>query len=475
MMISLRRMTSALALGLLLSACATGPQSTAVPQAASSLPSDAANKALSAEVFVYAYPLVLMDVTREVMTARTPVNTFSHKRSFPDATFTDVVSPNADTLYSTAWLDLSEEPVILSLPDTHGRYYLMPLMDAWTNVIASPGKRTTGTRKAVFAVTGPRWSGTLPPDVREIRAPTNMVWLIGRTQTNGKQDYAAVRHLQDQYRLMPLSAWLRDGKARPKATQASLPEAAAVDVETPPVEQVAAMDAQAFFTRFAALLPANPPAAADAAMVESIKKLGIVPGMPFSVTAMEPSTERAVQEGATTALAGIAAAAKRGDGKAGSGWTVHRDLGSYGTAYGKRALVAWVGLGANLPEDALYATSRVDATGQPLNGANRYVMHLKKGQMPPGDAFWSLTLYNNKQAFVANPIGRYAIGDRDKLRYNRDGSLDIHIQNARPPGNQAANWLPAPPDAFNLMLRVYWPERAMLDGTWNPPAVEQVN
>jgi hypothetical protein len=467
-------MTSALALGLLLSACAMGPQSAAGPQAAP-LPSDAANKALSAQVFIYAYPLVLMDVTRELMTARTPVNTFSHKRSFPDATFTDVVSPNADTLYSTAWLDLSEEPMILSLPDTHGRYYLMPLMDAWTNVLASPGKRTTGTRKAVFAVTGPRWRGTLPPDVREIHAPTNMVWLIGRTQTNGKQDYAAVHHLQDQYRLMPLSAWLRGGKTRPKATQASLPEAAAVDMETPPVEQVAAMDAQAFFTRFAALLPANPPAAADAPMVESIKKLGIVPGMPFSVTAMEPSTARAVQEGATTALAGIVAAARRGGGEAGSEWTVHRDLGSYGTAYGKRALVALVGLGANLPEDALYLSTRVDATGQPLSGANRYVMHFKKGQMPPSDAFWSLTLYNNKQAFVANPIGRYAIGDRDKLRYNRDGSLDIYIQNARPPASQAANWLPAPTDAFNLMVRVYWPERAMLDGTWKTPAVERVN
>lgn len=473
MMISLRRITSALALGLLLSACATGPQSSAVPQA-SSLPSDAANKALSTEVFVYAYPLVLMDVTREVMTARTPVNTFSHKRSFPDASFTEVVSPNADTLYSTAWLDLSAEPVILSLPDTHGRYYLMPLMDAWTNVFASPGKRTTGTKRAVFAVTGPKWKGTLPAGVKEIRAPTDMVWLIGRTQTNGKQDYAAVRHLQDQYRLMPLSAWQRGGKARPKATQPSLTEAVAVDVETPPVEQVAAMDAQAFFTRFAALLPANPPAAADAAMVESTKKLGIVPGMPFSVTAMEPSTARAVQEGATTALAGIVAAARRG-GEPGIQWTVHRDLGNYGTSYGKRAVVAWVGLGANLPEDALYPSTRVDAAGQPLSGAHRYRMHFNKGQMPPTDAFWSLTLYNSKQAFVANPLGRYAIGDRDRLRYNRDGSLDIFIQNARPQGSRAANWLPAPPDAFNLTLRVYWPRQAMLDGAWNAPAVERVD
>ncbi len=472
MIISLRRIASALALGLLLSACAADPQSSAVPQPASPQP-DGAIKALSAQIFVYAYPLVLMDVTREVMTARVPANTFSHKRSFPDATFTDVVSPNADTLYSTAWLDLSCGPVILSLPDTHGRYYLMPLMDAWTNVFATPGKRTAGTKTAVYAVTGPMWSGTLPPGVREIRSPTEMVWLIGRTQTNGKQDYAAVRRLQDQYRLAPLLASQRGGKARPKPAQAMLPEAVPVDLETPPVEQVAAMDAQAFFTRFAELLPANPPAAADAAMVEAIKKLGIVPGMPFSVTALEPSTAHAVQEGATTALAGIVAMAKRGGSDGDGKWTVHRDLGNYGTAYGKRALVAWVGLGANLPADALYPSTRVDAAGKPLNGANRYVLHFNKGQMPPSEAFWSLTLYNDKQAFVANPLNRYAIGDRDRLRYNRNGSLDIYIQNARPAGKRVANWLPAPPDAFNLMMRVYWPRQAMLDGTWSAPPVHR--
>ncbi|MGO4326531.1 DUF1254 domain-containing protein [Cupriavidus sp. 2TAF22] len=473
MSFSIRQIAGAAALGLLLAGCATAPQKVEAPKGASTQP-DATIKALSAQVFTYAYPLVLMDVTREVMTARTPANTFAHKRSFPDATFTDVVSPNADTLYSSAWLDLSAEPVILSLPDTHGRYYLMPLMDGWTNVFASPGKRTTGTGKAVFAITGPKWTGTLPPDVKEIHAPTEMVWLIGRTQTNGKQDYAAVRQLQNQYRLMPLSAWQRAGKTRGKAAPAAAPESSTADVETPPVEQVAAMDAQAFFTRFAELLPANPPAPADAAMVASIKKLGIVPGAPFSVTALEPSTARAVQEGATAALAGISGAARRG-ADTGAEWNIRRDLGSYGTAYGKRALVAWVGLGANLPADALYPSTRVDSAGKPLSGAKRYVMHFDKNQLPPTSAFWSLTLYNDKQAFAANPLNRYAIGDRDRLKYNRDGSLDLVIQNARPPASQLPNWLPAPADGFNLMLRVYWPKQAMLDGTWVVPPVERID
>ncbi len=463
---SMRHLAGALALAAMLSACSSVPGGSSSESV--ERPPDEVMKGLSAEVFTYAYPLVLMDVTREVMTATTPVNTFAHKRVFPDASYRDVVSPNADTLYSTAWLDLSREPVVLALPDTGGRYYLMPLMDAWTNVFATPGKRTTGTRRGAFAIVGPDWQGKLPQGVREIRSPTAMVWLIGRTQTNGKADYAAVQRLQDQYRLVPLSAWQKSGRA---ADPRPAPRALHADKHTPPVEQVAAMDAQAFFSRLAALLPANPPAPADAAMVEKMRRMGLEPGKPYKTTVLEPSTARAVQEGATAALAGIRTNAR---GSSGGEWSVQRDLGSYGTQYGKRALVAWVGLGANLPQDALYPSTRVDDDGRPLDGGSRYVMHFDKGQLPPVKAFWSLTLYNDRQAFVANPIGRYAIGSRDRLRYNRDGSLDIYIQSDRPPAVLQSNWLPAPPDAFNLMLRAYWPEQPLLDGTWTPPPVRRV-
>lgn len=466
-----RQLAGAVTLAVMLSGCATtGPDYAGNPAAAEQPPSDQAMKALSAEVFTFAYPMVLMDVTRELMTQRTPANTFSHKRTFPDATFTEVVSPNADTLYSSAWLDLSSEPVILSVPDTRGRYYLMPLMDAWTNVFAAPGKRTTGTRRGNFAITGPDWRGTLPKGVQEIRSPTSMVWLIGRTQANGKQDFPAVHRLQDQYRLTPLSAWGGGRRVPDKAAPRS-----ALNPDSAPVEQVAAMDAQAFFTRFAALLPANPPAPADSAMVEKMRRMGIRPGVPFKTTVMEPSTARAVQEGATAALAAIEQAARKGNADAGNGWVMHRDLGTYGTSYGRRAVTAWVGLGANLPEDAIYASTRTDANGKPLQGGTRYVLHFDKDQLPPARAFWSLTLYNERQAFVPNPIQRYAIGSRDRLRYNRDGSLDIYIQHERPAGARAANWLPAPPDGLNMMLRAYWPEQALLDGTWMPPPVMPVN
>ncbi len=427
-------------------------------------------KTLSAEVFTYAYPLVLMDVTREVATAKVPVNTFGHKRAFPDAAFTDVVSPNADTLYSSAWLDLSKEPMVLSVPDTGGRYYLMPILDAWTNVFASPGKRTTGTKRGVFAIVGPNWQGQLPKGVKEIRSPTDMAWLIGRIQTNGKQDYANVHRLQDQFRLVPLSAWRKGSRT---AVQ-PVPRAAMIDTETPPAEQVAAMDAQAFFTRLAALLPANPPAADDTAMVEKMQRMGIKAGQPFKTTVLEPSTARAVQEGASAALTMIKANGRK-SAAGNMGWRVQRDIGVYGTDYGRRAVVAMFGLGANLPEDAIYPTARADAMGRPFDGGSRYVLHFDKSQLPPVKAFWSLTMYNEKQAFVSNSMQRYAIGSRDRLRYNRDGSLDIYIQYERPDERKVSNWLPAPPDAFNLMLRAYWPDQVVLDGKWMPPAVQRVN
>src|SRR5262245_16146842 len=200
--------------------------------------------AIGEDAYVFGYPLVLMDITRSVMTAvpkveerKAPINQFLHLGTFPDPTFTDVVSPNADTLYSTASIDLTNEPIILSVPEMGNRYYLMQMMDAWTNVFASPGTRTTGNGKGDFAIVGPGWKGQLPQGVKEIKSPTNMVWMIGRTQTNGKGDYDAVHAIQKQYALTPLSAWGKNYQA-----PESVPVERGIDTKTPPVEQVARMD-----------------------------------------------------------------------------------------------------------------------------------------------------------------------------------------------------------------------------------------
>ena len=469
-----RAVLTALA-GLLVAACGKNepPTPIALVSRAEAQPAPAAApsanddlKRLAREVYVYAYPLVLMDVTRQVMTAKTPVNTFEHKRAFPDASFTDVVSPNADTLYSSAWLDLSNGPVILSVPDEKGRYYLMPMLDAWTNVFQSPGKRTLGSEKRDFAIVGPKWKGELPKNAEEIRSPTDMVWIIGRTQTNGKADYAAVAKIQDQYKLTPASRASKGGKNAPTP-------AAGVDVKTPPVEQVAKMDAKTFFTRVALLLPGNPPPKEDAAMIERMKKLGIVPGQPFDTSKLDAAAVNAIQEGAKSGLDAIVAAAKGSTGDIRNGWTINWDLGRYGTNYGLRAVTAYMGLGANAPEDAIYPYTRLDNGGRPLNGANKYVLHFDKGKLPPAEAFWSLTMYNEKHAFVANPIDRFAIGSRDKLASNADGSLDLYIQNDNPGKDKESNWLPAPKDNFNVILRVYWPKQEMLDKRWEPPSIKR--
>jgi hypothetical protein len=431
---------------------------------------------IAKEAYIFGYPLVLMDVTRQVGTACpsptamcAPINQFANAPAFPDHTFTDVVRPNADTLYSAAWLDLSKDPMVLSVPDTKGRYYLMPMLDAWTNVFASPGSRTTGTGKGDFAVVGPGFKGKLPAGLKKIESPTNLVWIIGRTQTNGKADYGAVHAIQKEYKLTPLSAW-----GKPYTPPAKVPVDPKVSKE-PPVKQVEKMDAQTFFGRLNALMQANPPAAADAKAMQKFAAIGIAPGKKFSLEGLDPAVKTALEKGVKDAYQEILAEAKKPRGKVVNGWILAYDLGSYGTKYLHRAAVAWVGLGANLPEDAIYPINRVDGEGKPLTGQNKYVMHFTKDQIPPVKAFWSLTLYNDKQAFVENPLNRYAIGDRDKLKFNPDGSLDLYIQHESPGKDKESNWLPAPKDGFDLVLRLYWPKKSVLDGTWAPPPVKKVS
>lgn len=430
---------------------------------------------IAKDAYIFGYPLVLMDVTRQVMTACpsagpkcAPMNRFGHMPAFPDHTFTDVVSPNADTLFSAAWLDLSKEPMVLSVPDTKGRYYVMQMLDAWTNVFAAPGPRTTGTAKADFAIVGPGFKGKLPAGLKKIESPTNLVWIIGRTQTNGKTDYKAVHAIQAQYKLTPWSAW---GKSyTPPAT---VPVDPRVSKEAP-VEQVEKMDAKTFFARLNALMQGNPPAAADAEAVKRFAAIGLDPAKKFSIEGLDLAAKSALEKGVKEAHQEIMTAARKPQGKVVNGWALMSDVGIYGTNYLYRAAVARVGLGANLPEDAIYPMTRVDAASKPLSGQNRYVMHFAKDQIPPVNAFWSVTMYNNQQFFVENPLNRYAIGDRDRLIFNPDGSLDIYIQQESPGKDKEANWLPAPKDSFNLIMRLYWPKKPVLDGTWTPPPVKRV-
>lgn len=430
------------------------------------------------EAVVYGLPLIMMDLTKDKLTnvaaagpSSAPVNQFAHMRQFPDAAFRDVVRANVDTLYSSAFLDLSTGPIVLSTPDTRGRYYLMPMLDAWTNVFASPGKRTTGTKAGHFAITGPGWTGTLPKGVTQIMAPTNMVWIIGRTQTNGPKDYAAVHAIQDGYKLTPLAAFGKPYAPPPGNVDAGL------DMKTAPVDQLRKMSAGTFFNRLATLLKSNPPAASDAPVLEKLKAIGVVPGEKFDPAALDPAVAKGLESAVTVALDKLLAASRE-VGAPANGWRVPpMILGNFGSDYGARAVVALVGLGANLPQDAVYPSAFVDGEGKPLNGANKYVIHFDKGGLPPAQAFWSVTMYDPESFFVANPINRYAVSGWMPLRKNPDGSLDIYVQHETPGKAREANWLPAGERDFNMTMRLYWPREtapSIIDGSWKPPVVTRV-
>ena len=424
---------------------------------------------LGIQAYIYAYPLVIMEMTKRVfISRRAPINQFVHAESFPSPEMRAVIRPNVDTLYSTAWLDLSHEPLILSVPNTGGRYYVIQLLDAWTETFAVPGKRTTGTKANHFAIIGPDWKGTLPKGVQKIKAPTNMIWIIGRVQTNGVADYANVHQIQRGFNLTSLGAW-----RKPATSAATLPINPLTNRSAPPPQQVARMDAATFFKTFAELLKTNLPHAADAPLLAQLKAIGIEVGKDFDAGAIDPNTvkglERAVKD-APKLLTGNLMKNRQMN----NGWGFPVKIGRYGTAYLDRASIALFALGALAPEDALYGGTSVDTEGQTLKGSNRYVLHFDKDAMPPVRAFWSVTLYAPDGFFAANSINRYAIGDRDKLLHNQDGSLDIYIQHDRPEKGKDSNWLPAPDGEFNLSMRLYWPKPEVTNGTWKPPAVRRV-
>jgi hypothetical protein len=427
---------------------------------------------IGVEAFIYFYPLVTMDLTRRQLTnieagkapARGPMNTFAHLRAFPKADFKEVVRPNFDTLYSSSWLDLSKGPVVVSVPDTQDRYYLLPMLDMWTDVFAVPGKRTSGTKAEDFVVLPPSWSGDLPKELSAIQAPTPYVWIIGRTQTNGAADYAAVHKVQDAFSVVPLAEWKKT------AVTAKVVIDPTVDMKTPPLDQVNNMPADEYFSYAAELLKVNPAHTTDWSTIARLKRIGIEPGKSFDFKKLDPSLQEALRQAAKDALR-IMREKLPTLARVFGGWQMNTDsMGVYGNFYLKRAIVAMVGLGANQPEDAIYPLNVTDSDGKPLMAEYDYVLHFSKENLPPVEAFWSITMYDQAGFQVANPIDRFAIGDRDALRYNSDGSLDIYIQHKNPGGALEANWLPSPEKGpLGITMRLYAPTLAALDGRWVPP------
>jgi hypothetical protein len=448
--------------------------STTTAQARSSISSEEAS-AIGLDAYIYFYPLLSMDITRKQITNIEPgkgfggpANMFANIPEYPPADFKGVVRSNFDTLYSSAWLDLTREPLVISVPDTDGRYYLLPMLDMWTDVFASPGWRTTGTREGSFLVAPPGWTGTVPEDMAHIPAPTPWVWIIGRTKTDGPPDYDAVHKIQEGFKITPLSEWGRT------PTPVAVKSDPSVDMKTPPKAQVDGMPAGEYFAYAAELLKLHAPHITDQPIIAQLEKIGIVPGQSFDISTLDPDVRTALE-----AAPGLAQELMKWKlptiARVVNGWSMNTDtMGVYGNYYLKRAIIAQQGLGANLPEDAIYPLNLADEAGQPLDGANNYTIHFDEGATPPVNGFWSITLYDDDGFQVGNDFNRFAVSSWMPFESNPDGSLDLYFQHESPGPDKEANWLPAPTGSFTLTMRLYAPTSDALTGKWNPPPVKRV-
>jgi hypothetical protein len=392
-----------------------------------------------------------------------PLNRFSHIGQLADATYRDGGSPNNDTLYSMAWLDVGREPIVLSHPDMGDRYFVFELASLDSDNFAYVGKRTTGGAAGSYAIVGPGWDGALPNGVAALppsRTPTAVIF--GRTLVDGPADVPTVRALQEQYTLVPLGRSGTPDAAAPDRRDVWAP----TDPRTDPLGDWKTMNRA---------MTEEPPEARHAPLLKYFATVGIGPNQ--DVAAVDEATRRglarAAQEGRAL-LAGLMDAG--GASKRVNGWKYPPPtMGRAGLAddfVTRGALQCFGGIIANDPEEAVYLFVSADADGQPLSGEHRYELRFPPGQLPKVNAFWSLTLYGQDTNFVANPLDRYSLGDRTRgVKPDADGGLTIDVQHESPGAEREPNWLPAPTDTFYMVLRAYMPAEEIVRQTWAPPPV----
>ena len=430
------------------------------------------------DAYLYGYPLITFDVARQQQTnvavpdaEHAPMGQMIKMRTYPAVDNHCCSAPNADTLYTEAWLDVSKEPGVLGIPDMGSRYYIVPILDGYSEVLSVASPPTTGYKTQTYAITGPGWTGTLPLGVTEVKSPTGMVWILGRNYCTGTPpDYQAVHALQDKFSIVPLSSYGKPYTPPPAQVDPNF------DMKTAVRKQVDALDIDAYFNHLAQLMKTNPPTPQDAPMVAQMAKIGLVPGQDFAPSKLGVFDREAIKAVPKLALLKMAERLKKQ--KTTNGWLYFTSgVGNWGTDYLLRAMANMLGPGWNRPQDAVYPLSQKDANGDEYNGADHnYVIHFEKAQFPPVKAFWSLTMYDPEFFFVPNPINRYELSQRNKFITNADGSVDMYLQTDSPGKAKEANWLPAPKGQFSLVMRMYWPTSAppsIVDGSWTPPPVKR--
>lgn len=462
--------------------CKTSVPTTQNSPAQDSITMSSADKVKMLEkAYLFGYPLLIMDytITKSTNTlepnsiGQAPINQKATFDQFPTSDFKNVVKPNVDTYYSTIYLDLSKEPIYIKLPATE-RYYLIPVLNAYSDVFVSLGTRTTGQGEQELILVGPDYHGELPKDVKAYHSTTNLNWFLGRVQVDNDEDGKLERvNFHDKIVVRPLSEKDNDQYIAPKGTFDSKHNFI-------PMEAVDALSTEAYFNKMMSLMATNPFYPEDQPFIDSLSVLGITVGGTFDMNRFTEDEQKAI-ENIPSKIQQLFKYINENPSKNNTenNWMVITDsigLGNYKTQYALRAYVAKIGFGANQSVDAVYPNTSKDVTGELLNGSNNYVLHFDAEDLPPAKGFWSLTAYTKEGFLVPNQAGIYNVGNKTGVHYNDDGSIDIYIQNEKP-NDPNANWLPSTKDGvgFDLTFRIYYPEESVLNKTWVMPGVQKMN
>ena len=407
---------------------------------------------------VAGYPLLESVRTCHVQTTpgaaaygRAPFNRFGHSADRWTDRDRDIVTPANDLLYSNAWIDLRNGPVVITVPPQTGRYFVLELLDTYTNNFHNIGTRNVPQQGGRFALLGPDGTGDAPAGSTPIHCPTSLVWVLGRVLVDGDADVASARSFQAGFAI--------DG-----------PEAAEAPLSVAQWQAGGDDPALRFFANLARALHDFPPPASQQSAFELLRGAHVKLDASGELGDLRPATVEGLRTAYASAMKIIDGASRPASKAA---WRYSTRLGRYGDDLLLRAATAWKGLGALAGDEAIYATTDYDDQGEVLDGDRLYRLHFDDGGRIPAAAFWSISLYGADRYFAANPIGRHALGNRSQLERNPDGSLTLHVSRQRPPGPQE-NWLPAPSGAFYLILRVYHPQPAFLSGEYRMPKLERV-
>lgn len=427
--------------------------------------------ALLEQAYIYSFPLMLMDTTMRVSTntkapqpkGKAPVNQWMHAKTLATAKFTQVVTPNVDTLYSQIFFDLRKDALVLHKPASD-RYLMYQIMDAWSDTVAVLGTGGDTDDERDYLLTGPGFDGAVPEGMVQVRIPTAIGWLLGRTICCGQEDLENIYALQAKMDAKTLSVW-RSGGTMPEGTYDEKWDGV-------PIRMTLGMRPKEYFDRFNGLLADNPPYPEDAALLKSLAAIGVGAGRTFDPAVLGADGAekwKAMLGGLTKKLIGCTEQFMVKNGA----FKFYGDpISRFGAEYNYRCLVAIAGFGANPVDVAVYMKAGFDDAGEPLDGKNNYVLHFAPDALPPvGEkGFWSVTAYGDDDFLIDNPIDRYSVSDRMDFQRNADGSLDLYLQKDEPAGG-AANWLPVSGEGFHLFLRVYRPEPSVLSGAWHAPAL----